>query len=304
MTPNDACTHARARHKHGTDACYLLDACRCTPCTDAHREYAAARRRRIAYGQPAPYVDAAPVQAHITRLREAGMSQQDIANAMGWQSKGRLYYVMRNPRLRRETAAGLLAIEPGVSLADLEAGRQVDATGTRRRLEALACLGWSLRSLADALGVNRELLEQACRRRYVTAETARLVGWMYDRMSMTPRTGPVRAVAMTRNRAARLGFVPPLAWDDIDDPAETPNVGVKGRGLDLDEWLHLVLGGESPEQAARRCRSQVSDVQRAAREQGRPDVLRAIAEYTLRTSAHGTAITHAEALLAEIKDAA
>src|SRR3546814_4274182 len=42
--------------------------------------------------------------------------------------------------------------------------------------------------------------------------------------------------ATTKRRAARAGWPPPLAWDNIDDPNETPDLGAPGgRGIDLDE---------------------------------------------------------------------
>jgi hypothetical protein len=44
---------------------------------------------------------------------------------------------------------------------------------------------------------------------------------IYDQLSMQIPEG--RYVARTRNHAERMGWPPPLAWDDIDDPDECPS---------------------------------------------------------------------------------
>jgi hypothetical protein len=100
-----------------------------------------------------------------------------------------------------------------------EPGR-VDASGTIRRVRALAALGWPQPELARMLGCHPRALGQLGRRsRMVHAATAENVAALYEELSMRP--GPsVRA----RNRAARLGYVPPLGWAEgsIDDPDARP----------------------------------------------------------------------------------
>lgn len=99
----------------------------------------------------------------------------------------------------------------------------VDATGTHRRLQALACLGWSTAELSRRLGRDRSALQKVLRNDRVQVETAALVATIYDQLSMTPCTLP--SAARTAAMAKRAGHAPPLAWDDIDDPNETPHVG-------------------------------------------------------------------------------
>lgn len=65
-----------------------------------------------------------------------------------------------------------------------------------------------------------------------------------------------------------------MAWDEdgIDDPEAVPDLGDRRRGVDLDDWLHLVRGGESPERAAERCGVKLTAVSRAAHRAGRHDL--------------------------------
>jgi transcriptional regulator with XRE-family HTH domain/transposase-like protein len=100
--------------------------------------------------------------------------------------------------------------------------RVVDATGTRRRLQALATQGWSQLRLATELGcansqsVGRILRGDASR---VNSRTRDAIAALYDRLAMTP--GPSDRA---RDYARHAGWVPPLDWDDshLDDPAATP----------------------------------------------------------------------------------
>jgi DNA-binding transcriptional regulator YdaS (Cro superfamily) len=98
----------------------------------------------------------------------------------------------------------------------------LEATGTRRRLQALVALGWSQNQLAATLGASPSVVSQlvlGATYRHVEYATAANVAALYDELSMTP--GPC---ARARDRAARLGYVPPLAWAEgtIDDPRATP----------------------------------------------------------------------------------
>jgi transcriptional regulator with XRE-family HTH domain len=122
-------------------------------------------------------------------------------------------------RIRPRHAAALLAVQPALDvLAD---GALTDATGARRRLRALAALGWPASHLARQLGMNPVAVRTLMRgdRQRVTVATARKVAALYDRLWNTP--GPSEA---TRARASRAGWPVPLAWDDesIDDPDARP----------------------------------------------------------------------------------
>jgi transcriptional regulator with XRE-family HTH domain len=99
------------------------------------------------------------------------------------------------------------------------AGRpySVPAIGTRRRLQALAAIGWTYEHLAERLGCKRSNVAQLAHKEmtWVRRDTALRVKALYDQLAMTP--GPSAASA---RRAAAKGWLPPLAWDDdlIDLP--------------------------------------------------------------------------------------
>lgn len=121
--------------------------------------------------------------------------------------------------------------------------RTIDPTGTQRRLRALRAIGWTWDQLAVELGVSRSVAFQwgVDKPRGVYRETAQTVADAYARLSMQPQTGWVADRA--RVRAARLGYAPPLAWDNIDDPREKPQTGGKGQVFD-DVIVDRLLAGE------------------------------------------------------------
>lgn len=225
------CQHPRARHQHGTRNAYILDKCRCRPCTDACAAYERARTRRVIretyHPDESRMVDAEPVRAHVRALSAQGMGWKRVARAAN-VANGTMYPILygkgstdpnecRPPRkrVRREIAERILAVR-----LDLADGFLVDATGTRRRLQALVALGYTREWIAGQIGVESgNLAVITGRRRSITVATARAVLDLYERYWSTP--GPnVRA----RRRAVRLGWAPPLAWDDdtIDDPNAQP----------------------------------------------------------------------------------
>jgi DNA-binding CsgD family transcriptional regulator len=100
-----------------------------------------------------------------------------------------------------------------------------DATGTRRRIQALVALGWTQNQLGQRLGASRSVVSQLARgRTYPQVEhaTAERVTLLYEHLSGTP--GPSE---QARARARRAGYAPPCAWDEhtIDDPAAGPDYG-------------------------------------------------------------------------------
>lgn len=104
----------------------------------------------------------------------------------------------------------------------------VDATGTKRRLQALAALGWSWTLLGGKLGMSGAGVGfTALHRGVVYPETKEKIKALYDEMSMLPAVVVVGHDKIERNKrmARRKGWLPPLAWDDemIDDPFALPN---------------------------------------------------------------------------------
>lgn len=109
-------------------------------------------------------------------------------------------------------------------------GLVVDGVGTRRRILALVAIGWTFAELDRQLGRKRTYSHNlASRDLDVHRNTAEQIAVLYERLSMTPVVG--WRGDRQRRIAARNGWAPPLAWDDIDNDA-TPNLG--GRDLELD----------------------------------------------------------------------
>lgn len=118
----------------------------------------------------------------------------------------------------------------------LYGNKSVDATGTRRRVEALCCLGWSTTQIGERIGMIQNQLWMTTQQDTVYVTTAARVAEAYEVLSMTvppmTTTSERISVSRTRSHALRAGYAPPLAWDNIDDPNERPNLG--GRDDEID----------------------------------------------------------------------
>lgn len=136
----------------------------------------------------------------------------------------------------------------------------IPATGTQRRIQALMALGWTSTDIADACGwlhrnhVLRVLKGQKGKPcRWVERKTYRTVAVVFESLSMQiPPHTPYRA--RCRSMARRKGYLPPLAWDNIDDPNESPNVGKQvdyhDRPVDEVVVLRLLSGERVPATAS------------------------------------------------------
>lgn len=128
----------------------------------------------------------------------------------------------------------------------------VDPTGTMRRVQALAAIGWSLTEVARRLGTEPCVVQAICRgdRTRVYRRTAERVRAVYDQLSMTPRIGTDErsriSVTMTLSLAKANCWAPPLAWDDdtIEDPAATPYVGGTEDELVDEMAVERFIGGD------------------------------------------------------------
>jgi len=234
--PTRDCPHPGHPHRHGQRAAYVKDRCRCTACTAANTDASRTSTRRQALGHPGPLVDAGAVRAHLAQLRRACIGYEQIARLSGTSAThireiaGAVARSGNRPpirRIRRDLARRLLTIEP--IPAHRAAHCQVDATSTRRRLQALVAIGWSPDTLADRLGRTPADLRRtlACPTT-VTERTARHIRDIYDQLwdTQPPRATPAQrqAAELARAHAASHGWPPSLAWDDIDTDLR-PHVG-------------------------------------------------------------------------------
>lgn len=108
----------------------------------------------------------------------------------------------------------------------------IDATGTRRRLQALNTIGWSLNDLGQRIGIHGNGLGFVIRRRkWVTPETAQKIKALYNELEMIPAPpdnhmvyGKGNPVSTVKSRARNKGWIPPLCWEEetIDNPYALP----------------------------------------------------------------------------------
>lgn len=216
---------------HGTPTRFW-QGCREPCCRDAHNADRRRKYRLRGYGtwQPEPETDAAPVRDRIRDLMAQGLGHKRLATVADvplMTVKSILYghrdgTPLKTVKLR--TAEKILAVQAPAPL-DSPPRKQIDATGTRRRIQALACRGYSCTYIANALGTHPETVRAWLRCKYVEARWARAVAGLFRKLWDTDAENngatPLSA-AQTRAWAARAGFVPAAAWTDIDDPAEQP----------------------------------------------------------------------------------
>ena len=211
-----------------------------------HACYEKRRTRDTAYGRwQSTFVDAEPARRHVLALRAAGMGRRRLAELSGVSDSAIHVLINGRPgrgtgpskRIASRNAKAILAV-PMPDTRHLAAGALVDITGTTRRLRALVAIGYTQSRLCGLIGItpaNGTALFTGSRGR-VLAATAHKVASLYDAMSMRP--GPSEAA---RNRARRLRWAPPLAWDDdtIDDPEAKPDAGASLSVTWVDRYQEL-----------------------------------------------------------------
>lgn len=236
---------------HGTDARYDRG-CRNPCCRDAHNAYKRLRYRLQAYGRWEPLTDAEPVRQHIRLLMAKDIGWKRIAKLAGVNTSVVGYLLYGNhgriqKKLRTENAQKILAVKAPTTVADR---KPVGNTGTRRRLEALGCRGYSCERIAHEIGVWPETVRKWRRGAQVEAQFAQAVADLFMRWEMhdaeTNGSTPLSA-AQTRARATRQGWQPPMAWDleSIDDPDAQPiawsRAGKRRQPADLAEDVEFII---------------------------------------------------------------
>lgn len=125
----------------------------------------------------------------------------------------------------------------------------IDATGTRRRLQALMAIGHNAPAVAAVCALSPDMISYLRKPSPVTRpnvhrKTAAQVVKAYEVLSMQPGSD-----SKARKHAARLGYHPPLAWDDIDNPLEQPAQPEPEPADRPSEVMWLVKGGVPLEEA-------------------------------------------------------
>lgn len=189
--------------------------CTCPPCQTARR-----RQAKIARTGRYHRVPSDVALAHVLDWTEAGYSPAWIATAAGL-AKSYVQAIVSGNRCGRARGIGPVYAARIVA-TDLTAATAGvgPALGSRRRLQALAVLGWTVEELGDRSGVKFTTIAAIQRgaTQQITAARAATVHALWTDLAET--RGP--STEATR-RALAKGWAPPAAWDDIDDPNATPD---------------------------------------------------------------------------------
>ena len=227
------CQHTQVTHTHGTRQAYVADRCRCGPCTLANTLSARKRAMAIAYGTWPGLVGAEPARAHVQQLRAAGLSLKHLA-ALSGVSRGTLDALIYgdparqappSARVRARTEQRLLATRFDIEL--LPATARIPATGSRRRLQALAVAGWSIPALSARTALPKRTLRAVLTGQAVSVATATRVAALFARLRDTspPASSAEEraAIAAVTAQARAAAWRPPYAWEDIDMDSDREN---------------------------------------------------------------------------------
>jgi len=192
-------------------------------------------RQRVAQtGGVSVLVDAAPYVELLNQMHER-MSWSAVGRLCGYSGHKHVQniaagkYARINPDLAKRIRAAATKV-PGADDAVY-----VSAVGARRRVQALIAIGYSREEIMRQTGYSKHPLRALLngQNEYVLASTHHAIEKAFNRLCMKPRAGKTpqekSLIARSRNEAARMGWPPPLAWNDIDDPNEKP------RGVRRDE---------------------------------------------------------------------
>ncbi|GGO63092.1 hypothetical protein [Nonomuraea cavernae] len=187
------------------------------------RRVTAATRQRKAYQLGIKRrVDATRVRQHLQLLRRT-MSVTDIAEA-STITKTSIWNILLHGQktVFPETEAKILAVAP------INGWVLVDSTGTQRRIQALATMGWTGeeigRRVARRRGDSWANISRIMQGTRLTASLAAEVNVVYGELcQQVPPTD--LAAKRARSRAQRRRWAPPAAWEavDIDDPDALPD---------------------------------------------------------------------------------
>lgn len=265
-------TYARANGSPGRRA-----ACRCTPCRD---EWLRTRKRyhvNRQLGRPAE-IDATPARQHLAHLRKT-MTWAQIADASQVEPRTlQLLGAGRQQVIRRGTLARIKAVKP---LPPSAPGHYLDATGCRRRLQALRVLGYSAKALAEVVGTAETRIHLICSGSQPTVRflLASRIFAAYENLSAAPAPEG-RSSTMARRCAEANGWLGPAWWDasEIDDPDFVPAIE-DTPSLKRLEVEHLLRCGLPNDEVKARTGASIAYVREIAAElrTGKPRIRKAVA---------------------------
>lgn len=180
------------------------------------------KRRALAelQGIPTAPIPAAPLRMHIKDLMALGWgSPSIIAAARIDATPTGLLLIANGHSLRAERKfAPILKLPLTLACPDhIPDHMHVPSLGAARRIRALMALGWRHEDIMHMIGGRSSSHLAQHRHKTINAHDWRLVDAAYEALGGTP--GPSES---SRRRARNSGYVPPLAWNDIDNPNEDP----------------------------------------------------------------------------------
>lgn len=220
-------------HKRAGQSC-------CAQCVAARQLYfrRTNKRRLLGYAARIPLGDR---HAHLLALHESGITYQQLADRVGvsistpfrWVTNGP--GVLITPEMARRIDSALSVTKP-------------TGVGILRRIQALMAIGYSGAQIAELAGLTEQTIQTGLRsgRTSWWASTASAIIATYDGQWNMPKSGGQQATR-ARQLAKKRGYLPPLAYDDIDDPNERPRVrSVRTLRTDLDHAVvERVLAGDT-----------------------------------------------------------
>jgi len=212
--------------RHGILTSYSKHGCRCEPCRAAAAKASKAWRRDHYLGV-VKLVDAQPLKDHVAMLMAAGMSFRAISLTAGYTSRNALADAMTRKRVMPRTLARVLAVNLD---SDNRRDAYTDATGSARRLQALAVNGWPTRNLAKQLGHKDPATIQHIANGKTPTIRLRTKDGIRDLYNeLWDQSGPSQRTAAI---AKAKGWLPALAWDDdLIDWLEHEADDVRRRGV-------------------------------------------------------------------------
>lgn len=245
-----------------------------SPYIDKHKEYIYGKKWRLARaeGRPTSRLDADAARANAERLYALNCSMTAIGHAAGMSPTG-ITHLLRGDyaTMQRRNAIRLASLTLHDVIDRALPKHYLPRWAAARRIHALMAIGWTHDAITEHLrpGLrSHNIVGSKAHGPYLRAHTWRDMDRVYRLLCVTP--GPSEK---SRKIAAREGWAPPLAWDDIDDPDAVPDLGDRAQGVDLDEFVFLVKHGVSLSEAAYRLGVQIDSIYVQARRRERPDVL-------------------------------